>query len=101
MKGAELGANCLLSCGLISQAVVPATGLPSGSLQSNAVPPQAWTSIPKCCLYQACSDGASLALKKMLPIPPPTWRAVAAAGAVTLTIALAVTAVRCAAVEDE
>ena len=29
MKAAELGANCLLSCGAMSQAVVPATGLPN------------------------------------------------------------------------
>src|SRR5512147_1392874 len=69
MKGAELGANCLVSCGAMSQAVVPATGLPSASVQSKAAPPQAWTSIPKCRLYQACSDGASLALKKMPPMP--------------------------------
>ena len=34
-----------------------------------AAPPQTWTSIPKCPLYQACSDGASLALKKMPPMP--------------------------------
>src|SRR6185295_6303719 len=51
------------------QAVVPATGLPSASVQSKAAPPQTWTSIPKCRLYQACSDGASLALKKMPPMP--------------------------------
>src|SRR5438128_1210509 len=69
MKRAELGANCLLSCGLISQAVVPATGLPSESVQSKAAPPHAWTSISRCRLYQACSDGASLALKKMPPMP--------------------------------
>src|SRR2546425_12185013 len=69
MKGAELGANCLLSCGAMSQAVVPETGLPSASVQSKAAPPQAWTSIPRCRLYQACSDGASLALKKMPPMP--------------------------------
>src|SRR5258706_13632420 len=69
MKGAELGANCLLSCGAMSQAVVPATGLPSASAQGKAAPPQTWTSIPKCRLYQACSAGASLALKKMPPMP--------------------------------
>src|SRR5476649_435253 len=78
MKGAELGAKCLLSCGLINQAVVPATGLPSPSVQSKAAPPQSWTSIPRCRLYQACRAGASLALKKMPPMPvtrfiePPT-----------------------------
>src|SRR5512133_3781868 len=69
MKGAELGAKWLLSCGSISQAVVPATGLPSASVQSKAAPPQAWTSIPRCRLYQACRAGASLALKKMPPMP--------------------------------
>src|SRR5512134_587585 len=69
MKDAELGAKWSLSAGSISQAVVPATGLPSASVQSKAAPPQAWTSIPRCRLYQACSDGASLALKKMPPMP--------------------------------
>src|SRR6266487_3052011 len=69
MKGAELGAKRSLSCGSINQAVVPATGLPSASVQSKAAPPQTWTSIPRCRLYQACSAGASLALKKMPPMP--------------------------------
>src|SRR6185369_5878198 len=53
----------------MDQAVVPATGFPSASVQSKAAPPQTWTSIPRCCLYQACSAGASLALKKMPPMP--------------------------------
>src|SRR5438874_342774 len=53
----------------INQAVVPATGLPSASVQVNAAPPHVWTSIPRCRLYQACSAGASLALKKMSPMP--------------------------------
>src|SRR5438132_13850363 len=69
MNGAVLGANCLLSALAISQAVVPATGLPSPSVQVKAAPPQAWTSIPRCRLYQACSAGASWALKKMPPMP--------------------------------
>jgi hypothetical protein len=59
----------LLACGAVSQAVVPATGLPSASVQSKEAPPQDWTSISKCRLYQACSDGASLALKKIPPMP--------------------------------
>src|SRR5436190_8220176 len=69
MNGAVLGANCLLSALAISQAVVPATGLPSPSLQVKDAPRQSWTSIPRCRLYQACSAGASLALKKMPPMP--------------------------------
>src|SRR5438477_6521976 len=69
MNGAVLGANCLLSALAISQAVVPATGLPSPSVQSKDAPPHRWTSIPRCCLYQACSAGASFALKKMPPMP--------------------------------
>src|SRR5437868_2581543 len=69
MNGAVLGANCLLSALAISQAVVPATGLPSPSLQVKDAPPQSWTSIPRCRLYQACNAGASLALKKMPPMP--------------------------------
>src|SRR5438034_7013050 len=69
MKGAVLGANCSLCAELICQAVVPATGLPSASAQLKAAPPHAWTSIPRCRLYQACSAGASLALKKMPPMP--------------------------------
>src|SRR5450755_1198550 len=69
MKAAVLGANWSLCAEPIDQAVVPATGLPSPSVQLNAVPPHSWTSIPRCCLYQACSAGASLALKKMPPMP--------------------------------
>src|SRR2546423_8961533 len=69
MNGAVLGANCLLSALAISQAVVPATGLPSPWLQLKDARPQSWTSIPRCRLYQACSAGASFALKKMPPMP--------------------------------
>src|SRR5579859_7598403 len=69
MKDAVLGANCLLSAGVTDHAVVPANGLPSPSAQVNAAPPQSCTSIPRCRLYQACSAGASLALKKMPPMP--------------------------------
>src|SRR5437764_4473909 len=53
----------------MDQTVVPATGLPSPLVQVKAVPPHSWTSIPRCRLYQACSAGASLALKKMPPMP--------------------------------
>src|SRR6266481_7291827 len=79
MKNAVLGANCLLSAGATDHTVVPATGFPSPSVQVNAVPPHSCTSIPRCRLYQACSAGASLALKKMPPMPvtrcmePPRW----------------------------
>src|SRR5436853_5227473 len=69
MKVAVLGANWSLCAEPIDQTVVPATGLPSPSVQVNAVPPHAWTSIPRCRLYQAWSAGASLALKKMPPMP--------------------------------
>src|ERR1043165_542210 len=69
MNVAVLGANWSLLAGAMSQAVVPATGLPSPSVLVNAAPPHSWTSIPRCRLYQACSAGASLALKKMPPIP--------------------------------
>src|ERR1700686_2349960 len=69
MNGAVLGANWLLCADVMDQAVVPATGLPSPSVQSKAAPPHSWTSIPRCRLYQACRAGASLALKKMPPMP--------------------------------
>src|SRR5438552_5708359 len=69
MNVAVLGANCSPCAEPIDQTVVPATGLPSPSVQVNAVPPHAWTSIPRCRLYQAWSAGASLALKKMPPMP--------------------------------
>src|ERR1043166_4881212 len=69
MNVAVLGANWPLCAGAINQAVVPATGLPSPSVQVKAAPPHSWTSIPRCRLYQACSAGASLALKKMPPMP--------------------------------
>src|SRR4051812_23594721 len=69
MKVAVLGANWSLCAEAIFQAVVPATGLPSLSVQLKAAPPHAWTSIPRCRLYQACSALGSLALKKMPPMP--------------------------------
>src|SRR4051794_14108430 len=69
MKDAVPGANWLLCAEPMDQMVVPAIGLPSPSVHGKAVPPQAWTSIPRCCLYQACNAGASLALKKMPPMP--------------------------------
>src|SRR5690242_12623426 len=69
MKGASLGANCLLSCFVMSHAVVPATGFPSLSVHGNAATPHACTSIPRCCLYHACMVGASFALKKTPPMP--------------------------------
>src|ERR687893_199837 len=69
MKVAVLGANCSPCAEPMDQTVVPATGLPSPSVQVKAAPPHAWTSIPRCRLYQACSAGASLALKKMPPMP--------------------------------
>src|SRR5215469_10996766 len=69
MKVALLGAKCLPSAGSINHAVVPFVGLPDPSTQSNAAPPHAWTSIPRCCLYQARSATGSFALKKIPPIP--------------------------------
>src|SRR5438477_3225765 len=69
MKVDLLGAKCLPSSGPMSQAVVPLVGLPAASTQSNAAPPQACTSIPRCRLYQACSALGSLALKKIPPMP--------------------------------
>lgn len=46
----------------IDHAVVPATGLPSVSVQGNAAPPSC-TSTPRCVLYNACIAGALFALK--------------------------------------
>src|SRR5436309_3214867 len=69
MKVAVLGAKWSPCAEPMDQVVVPATGLPSPSVQVKAVPPHSWTSIPRCRLYQACSAGASLALKKMPPMP--------------------------------
>src|SRR5437763_3078549 len=69
MNVAVLGANWSLCAELIFQAVVPATGLPSASVQLKAAPPHSWTSIPRCRLYHACSAFGSLALKKMPPMP--------------------------------
>src|SRR5258706_3879577 len=69
MKVAVLGAKLSPSAEPMDQTVVPATGLPSPSVQAKAVPPHSWTSIPRCRLYQACSAGASFALKKTPPMP--------------------------------
>src|SRR5438045_9278420 len=74
MNGAVLGANWSLCAELIFQAVVPATGLPSASVQLKAAPPHSWTSIPRCRLYQVCSAFGSLALKKMPPSPVTRFR---------------------------
>src|ERR1017187_8194387 len=79
MKVASLGAKWSPCDEPIDQIVVPATGLPSPLVHVNAAPPHTWTSMPRCRLYQACSAGASLALKKMPPMPvtrfmePPRW----------------------------
>src|SRR3990172_5234059 len=69
MKVAVLGAQWSPCAEPMDQMVVPATGLPSPSVQVKAVPPHSWTSIPTCRLYHACSAGASLALKKTPPMP--------------------------------
>src|SRR2546423_1028637 len=69
MNAAVLGANWPLCAEAIDQTVVPAIGLPSPSVQVKAAPPHSWTSIPRCRLYHAWSAGASLALKKMPPMP--------------------------------
>src|SRR5580700_7348054 len=53
----------------MDQTVVPLAGFPAASVQVKAVPPQSWTSIPRCFLYQAHSAFGSLALKKMPPMP--------------------------------
>src|SRR5437667_5647372 len=69
MKAAVLGAKWSPCAEPMDQIVVPATGLPSLSVQVKAVPPHSCTSIPRWRLYQARSAGASLALKKMPPMP--------------------------------
>src|ERR1700704_724646 len=69
MKVDLLGAKCLPSAGPMFHAVVPFVGLPAASVHSNWAPPHGWTSIPRCCLYQACSAFGSFALKKIPPIP--------------------------------
>src|SRR5688572_4595394 len=55
--------------GPMDQMVVPPTGFPSPSDQLKAAPPQSCTSMPRCCLYHACSALGSFALKKMPPMP--------------------------------
>src|SRR3954468_20356704 len=69
MKVDLLGAKCLPSAGPINHAVVPPVGFPAASVQVNATPPHSWTSIPRCCLYQARSATGSFALKKIPPTP--------------------------------
>src|SRR5882724_6068227 len=69
MKVALLGAYWSLSAEPMDQTVVPPVGLPAASAQVKDVPPQSWTSIPRCFLYQARNVAACLALKKMPPIP--------------------------------
>src|SRR5207237_8582517 len=69
MKVDLLGANCSPSAAPMDHTVVPFVGLPAASVQANTAPPHSWTSIPKCCLYQAWSATGSLALKKTPPIP--------------------------------
>src|SRR2546430_409851 len=69
MKVDLLGANCSPSAAPMDHTLVPFVGLPAPSVQVNAVPPHSWTSIPRCCLYQACRATGSIALKKIPPIP--------------------------------
>src|SRR3954470_23893448 len=69
MKADVLGANCRPSAGPTDQIVLPAAGLPAESVQANAVPPQSWTSIPRCFRYHSPSALGSLALMKMPPMP--------------------------------
>src|SRR6266850_1057383 len=69
MKVALLGARCSPSAAPMDHTVVPFVGLPDASAHVNAVPPHSWTSIPRCCLYQARSATGSFALKKIPPIP--------------------------------
>src|SRR5437867_8560587 len=69
MKVDLLGAKCSPSAVPMDHTVVPFVGLPDASAHVNAVPPHSWTSIPRCCLYQARSATGSFALKKTPPIP--------------------------------
>src|SRR6476659_2789174 len=69
MNAAVLGAKWSPCAEPMDQMVVPATGLPSASVQVKAVPPHSWTSMPRCRLYHAWSAEASFALKKMPPLP--------------------------------
>src|SRR6187401_1133117 len=69
MKGALPGAKWSPSALPTDQIVEPATGLTAASVQRNAVPPHACTSMPRCLLYQACSAAGSLAWKKTPPMP--------------------------------
>src|SRR5207249_12276981 len=84
MKVDLLGAKCPPSAALIDHTVVPFVGLPASSVHVKTVPPHSWTSIPRCCLYQARSATGSFELKKIPPIPvtlfiePPKCRQVGA-----------------------
>src|SRR6266576_3673411 len=69
MKVDLLGAKCSPPASSMDHAVVPLVGFPAASVQLNAAPPHSWTSIPRCCLYQARSATGSFALKKIPPIP--------------------------------
>src|SRR5580765_5284716 len=69
MKVDLLGAKESPSAAPMDHTVVPFVGLPAASAQVNAVPPHSWTSMPRCCLYQARSATGSFALKKIPPIP--------------------------------
>src|SRR6476659_3534351 len=69
MKLDLLGAKWVPSAGLTDQMVMPVVGLPSPSVHVKAAPPQSWTSMPRCFLYQAHKAFGSLALMKMPPMP--------------------------------
>src|SRR5690348_280468 len=69
MKVDLLGAKCFPSAGKTDQTVVPLVGLPAESVQVKAVPPQGWTSMPRCFLYHSRRALGSLALMKMPPMP--------------------------------
>src|SRR3954470_16201760 len=69
MKGAALGAKASSPAEAMDQIVVPPVGAPSARAHGNAVPPQSWTSMPRCSRYQPWSAFGSLAWKKMPPMP--------------------------------
>src|SRR5437867_11791856 len=64
MKVDLLGAKYSPSAAAMDHTVVPFVGLPAASVQVNAVPPHSWTSMPRCCLYQARSATGSVRVEE-------------------------------------
>jgi hypothetical protein len=68
MNGAVLGSKYFELASKTLHTVIPSGFGDSGVCQGNVIPPQSWTSMPRCSRYQALSRAGSFDLMKMPPM---------------------------------